>query len=257
MNRRVMVIGLVGTFIFGFLYTTRLYAAIQEDLQKANQSFTYNSKPIHPGLVQEFSNWISDNRNPITISVDISAGSDTNEYSDSRVTANEEGAVCRQGQDGESFCYHWLGRLINGVHVLRVTDSGGGSGIFGDLFFVKFEVGQGYMSDGKKYDRLLMSIMLTYPLGDRYDGNIRFEKDRIVVGSGKNHTKQDVITFDDVPSVQEIQKALKAVGFYTGVVDGQESKSLTEAVKAFQKARGLNIDGMVGQHTWVLLRKAK
>ncbi len=38
-----------------------------ETAVKANQSFTYQSQPIHPGLIKTFQNWISDYRPPITV----------------------------------------------------------------------------------------------------------------------------------------------------------------------------------------------
>ena len=56
------------------------FADVQNDLQEVNQKFTYHAKPIHPGLVQEFSSWISDPGMSATISVDVVA-EHGNEYS--------------------------------------------------------------------------------------------------------------------------------------------------------------------------------
>jgi len=166
-------------------------------LQEANQKFTYQAKPIDPGLVHEFSSWISDPGMPTTISVDVSA-EHSNEYSDSDVSINEAGTVCKQGE-GEFFCYSWIGRLTNGLHVLNVYENGGGSGTFCDLFFVKFDVGQGYTSKGKLYDRLLMSIVRTYGLGDRFSGDIKLDGNRVLIkGKHKEGSRNEVVEFGDL-----------------------------------------------------------
>lgn len=50
--------------------------------------------------------------------------------------------------------------------------------------------------------------------------------------------------------VSELQAALKLLGYYTGKVDGVYSESTANAVSLFQKAAGLNPDGVVGSDTW-------
>jgi len=49
--------------------------------------------------------------------------------------------------------------------------------------------------------------------------------------------------------VRMIQERLKALGFYTGIVDGYKGPLTTEAVKKFQKAAGLVVDGNVSTIT--------
>ena len=58
-----------------------------------------------------------------------------------------------------------------------------------------------------------------------------------------------------MPNATEIQTALKKAGFYKGVVDGQIGTQTKEAVKRFQKANGINPDGVVGSRTWALMQK--
>lgn len=50
--------------------------------------------------------------------------------------------------------------------------------------------------------------------------------------------------------VQELQAALKLLGFHTGAVDGIYGDGTAIAVTRFQKAAGLNPDGIVGAVTW-------
>lgn len=54
-------------------------------------------------------------------------------------------------------------------------------------------------------------------------------------------------------SVRELQKALYTRG-WSVEVDGHFGAETLEAVRAFQKAEGLPVDGMVGARTWAALR---
>lgn len=53
--------------------------------------------------------------------------------------------------------------------------------------------------------------------------------------------------------VRQIQEKLRAVGLYKGPVDGDFGGGTCAAVKAFQKKKKLNPDGVVGQITWKAL----
>jgi len=56
------------------------------------------------------------------------------------------------------------------------------------------------------------------------------------------------------PNVRQIQIALKNAGYDPGRIDGKMGKKTREAIKAFQKAKGLAVDGKMGKLTWNLLR---
>ena len=56
------------------------------------------------------------------------------------------------------------------------------------------------------------------------------------------------------PTVEEIQKALKNSGFYTGKIDGKSGPMTKKAIEEFQKAKGLVVDGKVGPKTWGALK---
>ena len=49
--------------------------------------------------------------------------------------------------------------------------------------------------------------------------------------------------------VTELQQALYDLGYYTGLIDGLYDDDVTAAVKAFQKANGLDADGKAGSAT--------
>jgi len=54
---------------------------------------------------------------------------------------------------------------------------------------------------------------------------------------------------------KQIQAALKKAGFYSDKIDGKPGPKTKKAVKAFQKAKGLTADGVVGPKTWKELSK--
>ena len=52
------------------------------------------------------------------------------------------------------------------------------------------------------------------------------------------------------PEVGRIQTRLKELGFYRGPIDGDFGGGMESAVRSFQKAEQLPIDGIVGPQTW-------
>ena len=54
---------------------------------------------------------------------------------------------------------------------------------------------------------------------------------------------------------KDIQTALKNAGFYAGAIDGKMGPKSKKAIEAFQKAKGLKVDGKVGPMTWAELEK--
>lgn len=51
-------------------------------------------------------------------------------------------------------------------------------------------------------------------------------------------------------AVVALQSILTILGYYTGEIDGSFGSKTDSAVKAFQKAKGLEVDGIVGSATW-------
>jgi hypothetical protein len=186
-NHKVIMIGFMFTGMLGTSLCLNLADCHADDmLADANANFSYKSKPIHPFLVQEFSNWLSDARPPIVATVDVQAASDSNRYGDSDVEQRDDWwFATKEETDGdislyESFGYHWIGKLDNGTHVLETGSSGGGSGFFMDLILVKFSIGT-ILYEGQRTEQLLMTVVGYHSLGDRYEGKIRIEGNRVVM----------------------------------------------------------------------------
>ena len=57
------------------------------------------------------------------------------------------------------------------------------------------------------------------------------------------------------PTTKDIQTALKNAGFNPGSFDGKMGPRTRQAIKDFQKSKGLVPDGAVGPKTWISLSK--
>jgi peptidoglycan hydrolase-like protein with peptidoglycan-binding domain len=55
------------------------------------------------------------------------------------------------------------------------------------------------------------------------------------------------------PEVEYLQRQLQAAGFFEGTVDGVFDAKTKAAVMAFQRARGLEVNGIAGPKTWAAL----
>jgi peptidoglycan hydrolase-like protein with peptidoglycan-binding domain len=58
------------------------------------------------------------------------------------------------------------------------------------------------------------------------------------------------------PAVRDLQEALKALGHDPGAIDGVFGAKTETAVKAFQAAREIPADGVVGKVTWINIDEA-
>jgi hypothetical protein len=67
-------------------------------------------------------------------------------------------------------------------------------------------------------------------------------------------TKKVVAEVKFRPNIKQIQIALNNAGYNPGPIDGKRGKATREAVKAFQRANNLAVDGKVGKKTWELLQ---
>jgi transcriptional regulator with XRE-family HTH domain len=73
--------------------------------------------------------------------------------------------------------------------------------------------------------------------------------------AGNSRTREDTVVYGNVGvEVAEAQCLLRRAGFSPGGIDGEFGPLTLGAVKALQKHAGLHVDGMVGPHTWKVLR---
>jgi len=58
------------------------------------------------------------------------------------------------------------------------------------------------------------------------------------------------------PAVRDLQEALKALGYDPGPINGSFGAKTESAVKQFQQAREIAVDGVVGRVTWINIDEA-
>ena len=58
------------------------------------------------------------------------------------------------------------------------------------------------------------------------------------------------------PAVRDLQEALKALGYDPGPIDGVFGENTDSAVREFQQAREIPVDGIVGRVTWINIDEA-
>lgn len=56
-------------------------------------------------------------------------------------------------------------------------------------------------------------------------------------------------------SHQKVQSALKNAGYYSGNIDGKIGNNSQKAIKSFQEDHDLKADGIVGQKTWLEMKR--
>jgi len=158
---------------------------IRDGLREIDNSFTYKGKPIHPSIIQEFTGYLSDKGFPLSVSVDLAAAAGSNRYYDGKVKQPKPGLYSVDSDMGQGFfAYRWCGKMADGTQVVRTFSSGGGSGVFEDLYFLQFAIGRGYKPDGSAYNRLLVTAARWFPLGDRSKAEVQVFPDKVVVSQG-------------------------------------------------------------------------
>jgi hypothetical protein len=176
-------------------------APVRKALAEANEDFTFQGQPIHPAIVYQLISWGYDEHS-VTASLDLLAAHNHNEHSRSEVEIRDGWIKCKFSevrpalQDYETFSYKHLGVLADGTHVLYTCYSGGGSGAYCYLIFIRFGTEKAYDLHAEPYARLLMRVICVYSLGDRDDGEVRVLSDRVIVGCSKYRDKEIVLKLE-------------------------------------------------------------
>lgn len=169
------------------------------DLKIFKKSFLYKEKPIHPAIIERFMSYaISDGWKPKTISMDIVACPNTNEFYKEFEWSNSAGIlICSlESEDHRGyFRYVWLGKLDNGLHVIKTIDSGGGSLTSLDLLFLKVSKGIALTPEGKIYSQILLTFVRNYCLSD--DGEIKLLNNKVIISPSQYRDREIILDFPD------------------------------------------------------------
>jgi hypothetical protein len=158
-------------------------------LQELRRTFTVHGKPVPPEVFGDFGDADMADSGPIRVTIDLLAAMDSNlYYGDIAVAPNGWVSQKKRVQSGattvtEETGYKFEGVTRNGLLVVMASFSGGGSGEFITLHILDAAAAHGFDSEGKRTDRLNLTILRSIPLGDRWDGSIAIANDTIAVTS--------------------------------------------------------------------------
>lgn len=100
-----------------------------------------------------------------------------------------------------------------------------------------------------KKETASQSLVLPF---EKYPRDIKSEEETAKIRGPQEKALKEKLPKD---RKKQIQIALQKAGFYKGKIDGKIGPQTKEAIKAFQKAKGLKVDGAVGAQTWAELNK--
>jgi peptidoglycan hydrolase-like protein with peptidoglycan-binding domain len=110
-------------------------------------------------------------------------------------------------------------------------------------------------SIGLKSTGYIDKITLTQLEDLRRTKEILESKKNYALKSTKEARQKGLSKAEFRPTTKEIQTALKNAGFDPGSFDGKIGPRTRQAIKDFQKSKGLVPDGVVGPKTWANLSK--
>lgn len=164
--------------------------SIEEPLNRVAKFLrtSFTGEPyIHPRVIEELRGWLSDSDSDIA-AIDVASALESNKYRDPIRVQSYEHELWVEAIDQihkSSFSYRFLGRSPAGVHAIVTTENGGGSGTFFTVMFLVFQLDQYIDLDETKpevRDRILLKCVGKLSLGDRYDGDLRFDNGRLFIG---------------------------------------------------------------------------
>ncbi|MGH8645599.1 MAG: hypothetical protein ACREX4_14525 [Gammaproteobacteria bacterium] len=140
----------------------------------------WERQPVHPGCIQGLTAGFADSH-PVVAAVDLEGCRRSNRYS---LTPEVDGGVLRwrdpATEGGGYFQYEYLGVLTSGVHVVLVGESGGGSGVFQSLVFMRIRASQ-VLEDGQVRKRDTLELVGSETLGDRAEVKVNLNGDTVTI----------------------------------------------------------------------------
>lgn len=165
--------GVIGRNIFTLTPKNQLV----RDLETARYSFI-NPEFINPQILDDLAGWLSDSGDQI-VSINISESNKSNRYhGDVTVEQSDGYPVVKSSCEEGWVSYKYIGRSFSGVHIIQTWSNGGGSGVFTSILFVTLSSDSSLESDGVSYTkkaRLVIKRVGSLPLGDRYQGKVKYK----------------------------------------------------------------------------------
>ena len=161
-----------------------------------------SGKPIPSEIFADFGDaMMSDNR-PSVVTIDANAAIDSNRYADPIKTNGRWVEQIKLGSGSfngpETMSYEFRGATANGMLVFLAAWSGGGSGTFYYLHILDAASNRASDEDGSTYSRLDLTLVRTYVLGDRWQGDVSISGNsvRVVTNSSLGGHSVVSVTID-------------------------------------------------------------
>jgi len=173
--------GVIGKNIFTLTPKNQLI----RDLESARYSFI-NPEFINPGILEDLSGWISDHGDQI-VSINITESNKSNRYHGTTTIEESDGYPIVTSSTEEGWVsYQYIGCSFSGVHIIQTWRNGGGSGIFTNILLVTLSLDSSLESNGTshtKNSRFVIKLVGSMPLGDRYQGNVKYKYGLLSISS--------------------------------------------------------------------------
>jgi len=166
--------GIIG---FNFMSLTPKSTLIR-DFSDYKYSFT-NEKYINPKILEDLIGWISDIGDQV-VSINISESNNSNRYffdvSSSKKSSGKYPIVTAK-EKNTIFSYQYIGCSFSGVHIIQTWSASDGVAVFCNILLVTVSNDSAIDFENEKYmkvNRLVIKKVGLIPLGDRYNGKIRY-----------------------------------------------------------------------------------
>ena len=163
---------------------------------------------VHPRIVKDLTTWLSDTGDQV-VAVNLTDSNWSNRYHGEVEASFERCSRVRwQGPERSWFSYRYVGMTEAGVHVLRTSDSGGGSMVAKAVLFFVLELDYGFSHGWTNFwslpaatptvpgqagarivrpdrQRIVLRKLGYYALGDRWSGDLAVRGNDLLIGADR------------------------------------------------------------------------
>ena len=160
---------------------------LADQLAELRSTFTVDGKPVPPEIFADFGDADLADSDPVVVTIDARAATGSNRYADPIRTYGrwiiQTKANDKTMNGAEETAYEFIGTTRDNLLVVVASFNGGGSGTFYTLHVLDAALARAFDADGKRYDRLNLTLLRSAPLGDRWEGTVAISGNTIRITS--------------------------------------------------------------------------
>ena len=176
----------ISIIISFFICGIRVFADNGKDCK-----YTFWEEPyIHPKIIQDLNTWLSDTGDQV-VAINLIDSQDSNRYSEEIKIRKIPGGypfVYTEDEENGMFGYQYIGKTSSEIYILYISENGDGSGVFKNLMLVTIEKDKGAYFDENSLkitnlrERLIIKKLGEISLGDRWNGDLKVEGNKLIIG---------------------------------------------------------------------------